>query len=152
MATKKTGFKIRIDAFVEIDKTNFSAQAKAFALMASIKETGKLPDGFFDSATILAIDAKQGSAEIPDLPVIENQGDVPLTTDPLPEGATILEAATDLAGHIYQTVRLADGSEIGRRISAEQDATEVAERDKPPVTEQDENGKVTKRGGKPVTE
>jgi hypothetical protein len=73
--TKKHGFKIRIDAFVEIDKKDFGKQAAAFALMDTIKRTNKLPDDFLTTATITSIDAKQGSADIPD----------PTAAEPFPE-------------------------------------------------------------------
>ena len=66
--TKKTGFKIRIDAFVEIDKKDFGKQAAAYAMMDEIKKSGELTTDFFETATILGIDAKQGSAEAPDAP------------------------------------------------------------------------------------
>lgn len=129
--TKKQGFKVTIVAFVEIDKKDFGKQAKAFETMDAITKTGKVPADFLTSATILSVAAKQGGADVPDAPTSGDQGDktdpanVPLTTDPLPAGATVLEATTDLAGHIYQTVRLADGTEIGRRITAEQDKAET---------------------------
>lgn len=81
--TKKHGFKIRIDAFVEIDKKDFGKQAAAFALMDTIKRTNQLPDDFLSTATITGIDAKQGSADIPDAPALIDPPDEP----PLPEVA-----------------------------------------------------------------
>lgn len=129
--TKKFGFNIRLDAFLEIDKKDFSKQAEAFALMAEIEKTGKIPATFFERAKVLGLTVKQGNADIPDAPAGGEQTDKadpanwPLTTDPLPEGAIVLEATTDLAGHIFQTIRLVDGSETFRRISAEQDKAET---------------------------
>lgn len=122
--TKKTGFIITATYFVPIDKKDFAKQALAYATMAEIDKTGTLPADF--AGTLLSVKAKQGSADIPDAPTQpEGQpGDVPLTTEPLPADAIVLESATDLAGHIYQTIRLADGTETGRRITAEQDASE----------------------------
>jgi hypothetical protein len=126
--TKKQGFKVRIDAFVEIDKKDYGKQAAAYAMMDAVTKSGKLPADFWTSAVILGISATPGGAEVPDAPKNDGGGpaDVPLTTDPLPEGAIVLEATTGLDGLVFQTVRLADGTEVGRRISAEQDATEQA--------------------------
>lgn len=62
--TKKTGFKVRIEAFVEVDKKDFKKQADAYATMAKIEETGTLPADFLETATILGVTAKAGSAEI----------------------------------------------------------------------------------------
>jgi hypothetical protein len=125
--TKKQGFKVTIVAFVEIDKKDFGKQAKAFETMDAITKTGKVPADFLTSATILSINAKQGGADVPDAA----KGDEfdpatwPLTTEPLPEGATVLAATTMLDTSIFQTVRLVDGTETSRRISAEQDAAET---------------------------
>lgn len=124
--TKTKGFKLRIEAFLPIDKKDFNKQAAAFATLAEIERTGKLPAGFFDQVTILGIDAKEGSAELPAPDYINDPATVPLTTDPLAEGAAVLEATTALDGSIFQTVRLVDGTEVFRRISAEQDAAEQA--------------------------
>ncbi len=124
--TKTKGFNIRIDAFVALDPKNFTAQAAAFALIGTLQDTKKLTPEFIAAATILDVNAKQGSAELP--AVTGEQPDpanVPLTTDPLPEGAVVLESTTDLTGHIFQTIRLVDGAETFRRISAEQDKAET---------------------------
>jgi hypothetical protein len=137
--TKKFGFIIRLDAFLEIDKKNFSKQAEAFALMADIEKSGKLPAEFFERAKVLGLTVKQGNSDIPDTPTSGNQGDEfdpanwPLTTDALPEGAAVLESTTDLAGHIFQTIRLVDGAETFRRITAEQDAAETGKTIPPQV-------------------
>lgn len=127
--TKRTGFLITATYFLPIDKKNFAAQAATFSAIADIEATGKLPDDF--AGTLLTVKAKQGSADIPDAaaepaePVGGNEpADVPLTTEPLPSGAVVLESTTDLAGHIFQTVRLEDGTETSRRITAEQDQAE----------------------------
>lgn len=122
--TKKTGFLITATYFLPIDKKNFAAQAATFSAIADIEATGKLPADF--AGTLLTVKAKQGSADIPDAPqtAAVDPKDVPLTTEPLPADAVILETTTDLAGHIYQTIRLADGTETGRRITAEQDQSE----------------------------
>lgn len=150
--TKKTGFKVNIVAFVEIDKKDFGKQAAAFAMMDTITRTGKLPDGFMASASILAINAKQGSADIPDQPASEpdknDPASWPLTTDGLPDGATILEQSEALDLSVIQTIRLADGTETLRRISADQAAAE----DAASAPNEMVGDKVTRRGGKPVTE
>jgi len=122
--TKRPGFIITANYFLPIDKKNFAAQAKTFAAVAEIEANNKLPADF--AGTLLTVKAKQGSADIPDAPqtaTVEPK-DVPLTTEPLPADAVVLETTTDLAGHIYQTIRLADGTETGRRITAEQDQAE----------------------------
>lgn len=67
--TKKTGINIRLDAFIEIDKTNFAQQRDAFGVLAEIEQTGKLPANFFDLAVIVDLSAKQGSADVPDAPI-----------------------------------------------------------------------------------
>ena len=80
--TKKSGFKIRIDAFVEIDRKDYGKQAAAYAMMAEITSTNKLPDDFFAKATIISIDAKQGSAEIAEPAAVEPKEPVtPPVTD-----------------------------------------------------------------------
>ena len=61
----------------------------------------------------------------------------------MPEGATVLESATDLGGNIFQTIRLADGTETFRRISDEQDRAETG-RDIPPQTDQGKDKNKTK--------
>lgn len=66
--TKTTGFKVRIDAFLPIDKKDFGKQAAAYAMIDGITKSGKLPDDFFASATITGIDARAGIAELPDAP------------------------------------------------------------------------------------
>lgn len=137
--TKTPGFHIRIDAFIPIDKKDFAKQAAAYQTIADIQKNNALPAGFFDTATIIGITPKQGAADIPEpASASETALDAtdpaswPLTTDPLPEGATVLEATTDLGGNIFQTVRLADGSETFRRITVEQyDAEDEAEKPKP---------------------
>lgn len=145
--TKKFGFIIRLDAFVEIDKKDFRKQADAFALMADIEKSGKLPPSFFEQAKILGLTVKQGNTDVTDAPAATGEkpdpADVPLTTDPLPEGATVLESTTDLGGNIFQTIRLADGTEAFRRISDEQDRAETG-RDIPPQTDQGKAAKSTK--------
>lgn len=124
--TKKTGFLITATYFLPIDKKNFAAQAATFSAIAEIEKTGTLPADF--AGTLIAVKAKQGSADIPDAPQTASvdDKDVPLTTDPLPEGASVIEGTQGLDGHIFQTVKLADGSETRRRITAEQDAAEQA--------------------------
>lgn len=69
--TKTKGFKLRIDAFLPIDKKDFTKQAAAYATLAEIKQTGKLPDGFLDQVTIIGVEAKEGSAELPDAPAVD---------------------------------------------------------------------------------
>lgn len=129
--TKLTGFKVRIDAIIPIDKTDFGKQAAAFKLMDDITKTKTLPANFFDLAKLVDVSAKQGSAEVADEPPAndankDDPANTPLTTDPLPEGAVVLEASDALDQTIIQTVRLVDGSEVMRRISAEQNAAELA--------------------------
>lgn len=149
---KKTGFKVNIVAFVEIDKKDFGKQAAAFAMMDTITRTGKLPEGFMASASILSINAKQGSADIPDQPASEpdknDPANWPLTTDGLPEGATILEQSEALDLSVIQTIRLADGTETLRRISPGQ----AADEGETSAANEMVGDKVTRRGGKPVTE
>jgi hypothetical protein len=138
--TKKFGFIIRLDAFLEIDKKNFAKQAEAFALMAEIEKTGKLPAEFFERAKVLGLTVTQGNKDVPDAAKTGDEFDPatwPLTTDPLPEGATVTAATTMLDTSIFQTVRLADGSETSRRISAEQDAAETGK-----VSPQVDDGKA----------
>lgn len=137
--TKKAGFLVTATFFLPIDKKDFAKQAATFKAMADIQATNTLPPDFTATATLIGVKAKQGSADIADTPSADaNQGQrpdpndaatTPLTSDPLPEGATVLEAATALDGSIFQTVRLADGAEVFRRISAEQDAAERAPAD-----------------------
>lgn len=76
--TKLKGFKIKIDAFLAIDAKDFGKQAAAYATIDGIQKTGKLPDGFLDTVTIVGIDAKIGSHEVPDAPA--NTGK-PATTE-----------------------------------------------------------------------
>lgn len=64
--TKKSGFKIRVDYFVEIDKKDFGKQAAAFAMIDTITKTGTLPADF--SGVVLEVSAKQGSADVQDVP------------------------------------------------------------------------------------
>lgn len=149
--TKRTGFIITATYFVPIDKKDFAKQAAAYATMAEIEKTGMLPADF--SGAILSVKAKQGTADVPDAPQgtqpdRTDPANWPLTTDHLPDGAEVLESTTDLAGHIFQTIRLADGTETFRRITAEQNDAELAAA---PVTEM-VGDKITKRGGKPVSE
>lgn len=126
--TKKSGFLITATYFLPIDKKNFAAQAATFSAIAEIEKTGTLPADF--AGTLIAVKAKQGSADIPDAPQTASEPDKsdpaswPLTDQPLGDDATILEYTTDLAGHIFQTIRLADGTETFRRITAEQDQAE----------------------------
>lgn len=129
--TKKQGFNIRINAFLEIDKKDFARQAKVYGLIDGITKTGKLPDDFFATATIVGIDAKQGTADIPDAPPADqgerpDAANTPLTTDPLPDGAIVLESAEALDLSVFQTIKLVDGTEQFRRISAEQNIAEIA--------------------------
>lgn len=146
--TKTPGFNIRIDAFIPVDKKNFSAQAAAFALVGALQDTKKITPEFLQGATILDINAKLGTADLTAIPAATKTGDEfdpaawPLTTDPLPEGATVLESTADLGGDIFQTIRLADGTETFRRISDEQDRAETG-RDTPPQTDQGK-GKASK--------
>ncbi len=64
--TKTPGFKIRIDAFLPIDKKDFAKQAKAYQMIADLQKPGAgLPADFLSSVTITGIDAKQGTAELP---------------------------------------------------------------------------------------
>jgi len=126
--TKRTGFLITATYFLPIDKKDFAKQATAYATMAEIDKTGTLPADF--SGTLLSVKAKQGTADIPDAPQTTSEPDKtdpaswPLTTEPLPADAVVLESTTDLAGHIFQTIRLVDGTETFRRVTAEQDAAE----------------------------
>lgn len=128
--TKKKGFNIRINAFLEIDPKDFARQSKVFGMIDGITKTKSLPDDFFSIAKITEIDAKQGTADIPDAPPADqtqfDPASVPLTTDPLPDGAIVLEAADDLAGGVFQTIKLADGTEAYRRISTDQNAAELS--------------------------
>lgn len=87
--TKTKGFKLRIDAFLPIDKKDFAKQSAAYATLATIKHTGKLPDGFLDQVTILGIEAKEGSAELPD--AAQTEPEVPTDEPEIPGTA---EAAT----------------------------------------------------------
>lgn len=80
--TKTKGFKLRIDAFLPIDKKDFTKQAAAYATLAEIKQTGKLPPGFLDQVTIIGVEAKEGSAELPEPGPID-----PPDEPPLPEVA-----------------------------------------------------------------
>lgn len=120
--TKKHGFKIRIDAFLELDKKNFGKQAETYGLIAEMQKTGKLPANFFDTAVIVKVDARQGGQDFEDAP--GDDGDVPLTTEPLAEGSTVIASAMMLDGNVFQTVKLADGTEQPRRVSADQDEAE----------------------------
>lgn len=126
--TKKSGFLITATYFLPIDKKNFAAQAATFSAIAEIEKTGALPADF--AGTVISVKAKQGSADIPDAPQTASDPDKadpaswPLTSDPLPADAAVIEATTDLAGHIFQTLKLADGTETFRRVTAEQDQAE----------------------------
>lgn len=132
--SKTKGFKVRIDAFVALDPKDYKKTAAAYAAMDEISRTKKLPEGFLDNATILDVSAKMGTAEIPAAGTgsPDDPAAAPLTTDPLPEGATVLSSATVLDGTIVQTVKLKDGSEVARRISADQAKAEAAAAAKPP--------------------
>lgn len=128
--TKRTGFLITATYFLPIDKKNFAAQAATYAAIAEVEKTGTLPADF--SGTLISVKAKQGSADVPDAPQTpSNEPDHtdpaswPLTSEPLPADAAVLESTTDLAGHIFQTIRLADGAETFRRITAEQNQSEL---------------------------
>lgn len=132
--TKKTGFIITATYFVPIDKKDFAKQAAAYATMAEIDKSGTLPDDF--AGSLLSVKAKQGSADVPDVPdapaasttTERNPNDPaswPLTTEPLPADATVISSDTDLAGHIFQTIRLVDGTETFRRMTAEQNQAEL---------------------------
>lgn len=127
--TKKTGFIITATYFVPIDKKDFALQAKAYATMAEIDKTGTLPADF--AGNLISVKAKQGSVEVDDAqtgipsPDKADPASWPLTTEPLPSDAAVISSTTDLAGHIFQTIRLADGTETFRRITAEQDQAEL---------------------------
>jgi hypothetical protein len=131
--SKKPGFKITIFGFIPIDKKDFKRQAEIYAAMAKLQEPGaKLTPDLLALMTMTAPPkVGQGSAEVPDAPY-QHAGDMndlanwPLTADPLPEGATVLEASEPLDGSIMQRIKLASGVETMRRISAEQDAAEKA--------------------------
>ena len=82
MTTKQKGFKIRVDYFLPIDKKDFTKQAAAYTLIAGIKSTGQLPADFLDQAAVIGIDAKEGSAELPETAPID-----PPDEPPLPEVA-----------------------------------------------------------------
>lgn len=128
---KTRGFKVRIDAFLPINTVDFREQAKAYAAIADMQDKGKIPDGFFTQATILKLDVRQGSADIPEPPefgTVDDPASTPLTNKPLPEGAEILSQQTGMDQTIIQTVKLKEGNEVIRRISAEQDKTEAAAR------------------------
>lgn len=133
--TKKKGFHIKIGAFLEIDPKDFARQAKVFGMIDGITKTKTLPADFFALAKIVDIDAKQGTADIPDAPAADkgdrpDAANTPLTTDPLPDGATVLESVEALDLSVFQTIKLADGTETYRRISAEQNAAEIAAAEK----------------------
>lgn len=151
---KMKGFKISLDYFLPIDQSDFGKQSAAFALADAIQK-GNIPDDFFKSAIAIGVTVKQGSSDIDIAPPKDdakdiNPADVPLTTDPLPEGATVLEASEALDGSMFQTIRLVDGTETYRRISHEQNAAENP--DIEPAATKMEGKKVTERGGKPVAE
>jgi len=127
--TKRTGFLITATYFLPIDKKNFAAQAATFSAIADIEATGKLPDDFIGE--LISVKAKQGSTDAAPVaettttePDMTDPAKWPLTTEPMPADAVILEATTDLAGHIFQTIRLVDGTETFRRLTAEQDQAE----------------------------
>jgi len=102
--TKKTGFLITASYFLPIDKKNFAAQAATYAAIADIEKTGTLPADF--AGTLIGVKAKQGSADIPDAAPTTSEPDKtdpaswPLTTEPLPADAVILESATDRSGAV----------------------------------------------------
>lgn len=125
--TKKHGFKIRLDLFLELDKSDYRKQATTFAAIAEITEKGKLPEGFLDLATIVGVSAKAGGYD-PDEPATGGSepgpADTPLTTDALPDGSTVADSVIALDGSVFQTLKLEDGSEAFRRISVEQDTAE----------------------------
>lgn len=126
---KKKGFILTVTAFMETDPKDFAKQAATYTAMAEIEKTGKLPPGMLDTLPILGVVAKPGSRELPPTaPTKPDPNDAnltPLTTDALPAGATVIEATTALDASIFQTIKLADGSEAFRRISAEQDKAET---------------------------
>lgn len=64
--TKKTGIIVTATYFVAIDKKDYAKQSAAYAALAKIEETGALPDGFIDTATVLSVKAKQGSTDVAD--------------------------------------------------------------------------------------
>lgn len=139
--SKKPGFKIRIDGFVVIDKSNFGQQAALYGHMDTLKTKKVIPPELLAMITVTDATGKQGAVEVPDPPspfsaALGDPAATPLTTDPLPEGAAVIEAAGALDGTVIQTVKLADGTEVLRRVSPEQDeaerkALEAASKTKP---------------------
>jgi hypothetical protein len=119
---KTQGFKITATFFLPVDKKNFTAQRDAYGLVAGIQESNKLPDDFLSRVTLIDVSAKQGGHELP----AASGGNVadpaltPLTTDPLPEGATIVDSVAALDDSIFQNITLAGGTASTRRISAKQ--------------------------------
>lgn len=130
--TKKAGFLVTLSYFLPIDKKDYAKQAATYQAMAEIEKTGRLPADLISTAILVGVPkVKQGNQDVPDAPA-GDQGDKqdpatwPLTADPLPDGAVILESSEALDLSVFQTIRLEDGTETFRRISAEQNAAEVA--------------------------
>lgn len=125
--TKKAGFLVTATYFLPIDKKDFAKQAATYQAMAEIEKSGKLPPDFTTTAVLVAVKAKQGSADVPDAAPAGDRQDPanwPLTTDPLPDGASIIESVDALDASVFQTIRLEDGTETFRRITAAQDKAE----------------------------
>lgn len=126
---KTRGFKVRIDAFLPINTTDFREQAKAYQAIADMNENGKVPDDFFKTATITAMSVKQGTADLPapaEFGSVDDPAATPLTKNPMPEGAQVISFQEGLDQTIIQTVKLADGNTVTRRISDMQHKTEQA--------------------------
>ena len=130
MTTKTKGFKIRLDLFLPIDTDDFGKQAAAYATMDKLQKARQVTPELLEAATLMDMSVKIGSEELPDAPAVEidktDPANTPLTTDPLPDGAVILESTDALDASVFQTIRLADGTEHFRRISAEQNDAEMA--------------------------
>src|SRR5687768_7110574 len=96
---KTQGFKIRADFFLPLDKKDFAKQRDVYGMIATIQETGKLPDDFLSRVTLISVDARQGGHETPAAPGTDLTVDpaaTPLTTDPMPEGATLVDSMAAL--------------------------------------------------------
>lgn len=138
--TKKHGFKIKAEFFLELDKMDFKKQAATYAALAEIQSTGKLPASFLETATVISVSAKAGGYDPDEQASGSTDGDgetgpadTPLTTDPLADGATVVDSMLGLDGNVFQTLKLEDGSEAFRRISADQDTAERKKNKKIPA-------------------
>jgi hypothetical protein len=133
-STKTKGILVTVTFLLPLDKGNFAKVAATYNEVAEIDRSKKLPDDFLTRATLVTIATKEGAVELPTAGGDKNDpASWPLTTDALPEGATVIEASTMLDGNIFQTIKLADDKETFRRISAEQDAEERKKDKKRPV-------------------